>query len=108
MGGSPKFRSADTGVAYKNDPTILAWETGNELGAYRLGEGAPPASWTSTIALYIKSIDKNHLVIDGSDGLYNSAGSPIPGLGVSGVDIVSDHFYRERSSDSSRVAVCNR
>jgi len=38
-----------TGVAYKNDPTIMAWETGNEL--------QPPTSWTQTISTFIKSID---------------------------------------------------
>jgi hypothetical protein len=32
------------GIAYKNDPTILAWETGNELSA--------PAHWVQTIATY--------------------------------------------------------
>ncbi len=46
-----------TGVAYKDDPTILAWETGNELHC--------PHSWTAEIAAFIKEIDPNHLVIDG-------------------------------------------
>jgi hypothetical protein len=46
-----------TGVAYKDDPTVLAWETGNEL--------ASPHSWTKTIAAYIKQIDPRHLVLDG-------------------------------------------
>lgn len=35
-----------TGVANKNEPTILALETGNELGAYMLEDGPPPKSWT--------------------------------------------------------------
>jgi hypothetical protein len=46
-----------TGIAYKNDPTILAWETGNEL--------ASPHRWTREIAAYIKQLDTNHLVLDG-------------------------------------------
>ena len=46
-----------TGVAYKDDPTIFGWETGNEI--------EPPQAWTSRIARFIKSIDSNHLVIDG-------------------------------------------
>ncbi len=46
-----------TGIAYKDDPTILAWETGNEL--------ASPHEWTSKIAAYIKQLDANHLVLDG-------------------------------------------
>ncbi|GAA97977.1 hypothetical protein E5Q_04657 [Mixia osmundae IAM 14324] len=82
-----------TGVALKDDPAILAWETGNELGAYMNAQGAPPAAWTQAIARYIKSIDKHHLVIDGSDGLVNADGSSIPGLSISEIDIVSDHLY---------------
>ena len=47
-----------TGVLYKNDKAVLGWETGNELEA--------PYSWQNTIAAYIKSIDKNHLVLEGT------------------------------------------
>ncbi len=68
-----------TGVAYKNDPTIMAWETGNEL--------VPPTSWTQTISTYIKSIDHNHLVVDGRYGVDPNAAS------LTNVDIVSDHYY---------------
>lgn len=68
-----------TGVAYKNDPTIMAWETGNEL--------FPPASWTGMMADYIKSIDSNHLVVDGRYGIDPAA------LSLKNVDIYSDHFY---------------
>lgn len=31
--------------------------------------------------------------MDGSDGTHNSAGSPIPGLGVVNVSAVTDHLY---------------
>ncbi|BGO96958.1 hypothetical protein NBRC10513v2_002556 [Rhodotorula toruloides] len=83
-----------TGVALKDDPTILAWETGNELGGYMLGGGAPPAPWTKSIATYIKSLAPNHLVADGSDGLTNYNGDLAnTGVGVSKVDLVTDHFY---------------
>lgn len=46
-----------TGVAYKDDPAVLAWETGNELGS--------PHDWTREIAAYIKELDAKHLVLDG-------------------------------------------
>lgn len=68
-----------TGIAYKNDPTILAWETGNEL--------SPPTGWTQSISTYIKSIDRNHLVLDGRYGVDPKAAS------LTNVDIVSDHYY---------------
>jgi len=69
-----------TGVAYKNDPTILAWETGNEL--------QPPTSWTQTISTYIKSIDHNHLVMDGKSG-----GIDPNEASLTDVDIISNHYY---------------
>ncbi len=74
-----------TGVAYKDDPTIMAWETGNEL--------QPPTTWTQTISAYIKSIDPNHLVIDGKAGIDPNAAS------LTNVDIVSDHYYPKSLAD---------
>ena len=44
-----------THVAYKDDPTILAWDLLN-------GGGSPPA-WTRTLANDIRSIDRNHLIL---------------------------------------------
>ena len=44
-----------THVAYRNDPTILGWDLLN-------GGGSPPA-WTRTIADYVRSIDKRHLIL---------------------------------------------
>ena len=82
-----------TGIAYRDDPTILAWETGNELGAFDLEEGAPPASWTNEIARHIKSLDSHHLVVDGSDGVFDSDDDDIEGLDVDAIDIISDHLY---------------
>jgi hypothetical protein len=49
-----------TGITYSEDRAILAWETGNELYS--------PFSWTAEIATYIKSLDANHLVLDGTGG----------------------------------------
>jgi len=46
-----------TGVKYKNDKAILAWETGNELHC--------PPEWTAEIAAYVKKLDDNHLLVDG-------------------------------------------
>ncbi len=46
-----------TGVQYKDDKALFCWETGNELEA--------PAEWTKHIAAYIKSLDSNHLLLEG-------------------------------------------
>ena len=76
-------RNTVTGTLYREDKSILAWETGNELGG-------PPA-WTREIAAYIKSLDKNHLVIDG----YHTGdrGFQPEVLDDPSVDIVSSHYY---------------
>lgn len=74
-----------TGVAYKNDATIMAWETGNELD--------PPSSWTETISTYIKSIDSNHLVMDGRKGVDPHAAS------LTNIDIVTNHYYPMSTSE---------
>lgn len=68
-----------TGIQYKDEPTIMAWETGNEIN--------PPISWTQQISTYIKSIDNKHLVIDGREGVDPQVAS------LTNVDIVSNHYY---------------
>lgn len=76
-----------TGVAYKNDPTIMSWELGNELDS-------APASWDTTIANYIKSIDPNHLVsFDSRFGLQNNNS-----LGISSIDLEQGHYYPMNNS----------
>ncbi len=70
-----------TGVPYCNDKAILCWETGNELYS--------PAAWTHEIARYIKSLDHNHLIMDGVDGGYLHADS----LTDPYVDVVTTHHY---------------
>ena len=67
-----------TGVEYRNDKAIFCWETGNEVYC--------PHSWTHEIVAYIKSLDKNHLVMDGGFAREESIADPI-------VDIVTAHFY---------------
>lgn len=79
-----------TGIAYKNDPTILAWETGNEL--------LPPASWTQTIAHFLKQLDPHHLVIDGSSSLSSTA------LSLANVDIYDHHYYPMNSAQVQKDA----
>jgi hypothetical protein len=70
-----------TGVAYKDDPAILAWETGNELDS-------PPA-WTRRIAALIKSLDPNHLVVDGN----SLHGVRQESLDDPNLDVITTHHY---------------
>jgi mannan endo-1,4-beta-mannosidase len=70
-----------TGVRYCDDKAILCWETGNELSS--------PPSWTREITRYIKSLDHNHLVMDGVSGGRLHPDS----LTDPNTDIVTTHHY---------------
>ncbi|KAG8734814.1 hypothetical protein FRC10_011398 [Ceratobasidium sp. 414] len=50
-----------TGIALKDDPTIIGWESGNELSAARFGDGPAPAKWTKEIGQLIKKLAPEHL-----------------------------------------------
>ncbi len=63
-----------SGVWYKDDPTIMAWELANEP---RPGEGTPGkenfkafAAWIRHAAALIRSLDGNHLITTGNEGLF--------------------------------------
>jgi hypothetical protein len=67
------------GVAYKNDPTVFAWELMNEprmdcnddptpTHQYCDPSGKTLRSWVSTMSGYIKSLDSKHMVTTGSEG----------------------------------------
>ncbi|KAJ3015778.1 hypothetical protein HKX48_004401 [Thoreauomyces humboldtii] len=75
------------GIPYRNETAILAWETGNEL---ELNNARIPAAWTADIAAHIKSVDTNHLVVDGSF----KYGWDATTLADPNVDIYSNHYYR--------------
>ena len=70
-----------TGVRYCDDKSILCWETGNEIPS--------PASWTREIARYIRSLDSNHLVMDG----FNASELRDESLEIPDVDVVTTHHY---------------
>ena len=69
------------GRPYSTDPTIYAWETGNELGG--------PDAWVARIAKYIKQRDPQHALIDGTYGPLIREQS----LKDPNIDIVSSHHY---------------
>jgi hypothetical protein len=78
-----------TGVRYKDDKAILAWETGNEMPLNEPNIN----TWTAEMAAYIKSIDSNHLVADGTHGIRSAA------LNDNNIDIVSNHYYSTDGTD---------
>jgi len=102
-----------TGVAYKDDPTIMTWELANEPRC--VGSGAYPASpgcntstitnWAAEMSAYIKSLDKKHLVSSGSEGFLCIPGateyergcaSGVDELAIANlptIDVMSYHLY---------------
>lgn len=54
------------GIAYKNDPTIMAWQLANEPEG--INQEKAYRNWLHETAKYIKSLDQNHLVSIGSEG----------------------------------------
>ena len=83
-------KNSITGVKYKDDKSILCWETGNEIDS--------PDEWTNDIAAFIKSIDENHLLMDGYLAIdtrpvkENSIRNP-------NIDIISSHHYQRSPFD---------
>ena len=96
------------GIRYSEDPSILGWQLGNELGGW---EGqVPPSDWSIEIAKHIKSIAKNTLVIDGGFGGHNfKQRIPKKTLESTYIDCHFNHYYYGESdypridSDSSYV-----
>ena len=61
-----------TGKPYIEDPTIFSWQIGNEPRAFARDSvtKAAFAEWMCSSATLIKSLDHNHMVSTGSEGLY--------------------------------------
>lgn len=83
-----------TGIKYKDDKTIMAWESGNEL--------QNPAKWAIDIARYVKSIDKNHLFMDGFFAIHGANDYPSTfvqqySIDEPAIDMISTHHYEPAS-----------
>ncbi|PUZ20118.1 mannan endo-1,4-beta-mannosidase [Chitinophaga costaii] len=70
-----------TKKAYKDDPTIMAWELANEPRADTNIAGMH--TWINETAGLLKSLDPHHLVTTGSEGATSGASA--------GTDLVRDH-----------------
>jgi hypothetical protein len=66
-----------TGLALRNDPTVMAWELGNELSGV-------PDSWTRAVSAHLKKITPHQLVAAGSYAAQARDGA---------VDLIDDHYY---------------
>ncbi|MBU0628021.1 MAG: S8 family serine peptidase [Nanoarchaeota archaeon] len=81
-----------TGIKYKDDPAVMAWELTNELRAKSDSTGNTVSSWVNEMGSYIKSIDSNHLLATGEEGFYVSGSRPEYGYhGEEGTDFIKNN-----------------
>ncbi|HAP61559.1 MAG TPA: hypothetical protein DCR93_19355, partial [Cytophagales bacterium] len=59
-----------TGVPYAQDPTIFSWQLTNEARSTSANVGEYVA-WADEMSTFIKSLDPNHMVSMGDEGLIN-------------------------------------
>ena len=59
-----------TNVAYADDPAIMAWQIGNEPRAFSEEAKEPFVKWLAEASALIRSLDKNHLISIGSEGIW--------------------------------------
>jgi mannan endo-1,4-beta-mannosidase len=103
-----------SGVLYKNDPSIMAWELANEPRPGTddaNGEANMPAflKWIDETASFIHSIDHNHLVTTGTEGTIGCLQNDDYFLKVHGfksIDFVNLHLWAKNWSwfDSKNIA----
>ncbi|GAA5950817.1 hypothetical protein JCM21900_002027 [Sporobolomyces salmonicolor] len=87
-----------TNLTLATDPTILAFETGNELGGWTGHDYAPPVEWSIAISQYLKELAPQTLVVSGTYGVKTNE------LGIETVDIHSNHFYPPYKSNLASSA----
>uniref|UniRef100_M1DQK1 mannan endo-1,4-beta-mannosidase n=1 Tax=Solanum tuberosum TaxID=4113 RepID=M1DQK1_SOLTU len=87
-----------TKVAYKDDPTIMAWELMNEPRDQADYSGKTVNGWVQEMASFVKSLDNKHLLEVGMEGFYGDSiperKTVNPGYQV-GTDFISNHLINE-------------
>jgi endo-1,4-beta-mannosidase len=88
-----------TGIAYKDDPTVFAWELANEPRDEADKSSATLARWADEMARYWKSLDPKHMVAAGIEGLLEENGEHYSGADFlkvqasPAIDFATFHFY---------------
>lgn len=114
-----------TGVVYKNDPTIMAWELMNEPRCTSDSSGRTIQAWIMEMASHVKSIDRNHMLEAGLEGFYGQTTPPKKSLNpgfdigtdfisnnrVRGIDFATVHSYPDQwlstSNDQNQLSFLN-
>lgn len=59
-----------THAAYTDDPTIMAWQIGNEPRAFGEAQKTGFTNWLASTSALIRSLDTHHLISIGSEGIW--------------------------------------
>jgi mannan endo-1,4-beta-mannosidase len=99
-----------TGVRYRDEPAILAWEIGNEMRCASCVGTTRLVDTVAELATFLKQVAPNQLIADGGDG-FDDDPSPYVGLSnlyavrgdegasfsklgrIDALDMLSYHFY---------------
>jgi mannan endo-1,4-beta-mannosidase len=99
-----------TGIAYKDEPAILAWEIANELRCPSCADATAMLSTIDSLSKFLKSIFPNQLIADGGEGMDDTPSNwgtfsnsyPVSGyerssftgiVKLGSLDMVSYHYY---------------
>ncbi|MEO8613451.1 MAG: beta-mannosidase [Chloroflexota bacterium] len=88
----PNRTNTLTGVKYRDDPTIFAWDLMNEPEMSSTSTGQ---SWISEMSAYVKTIDSNHMVASGNEGFADAhaGSSPQLEMTIRTIDFATWHTY---------------
>jgi mannan endo-1,4-beta-mannosidase len=116
-----------TGIAYKDEPTILAWEIANEMRCKACTDASAPTAVIDSLSKFLKTVFPNHLIADGGEGFDDTPSNwgplsntyPVSGYEhvsyskiaqLSALDMLSYHYYPDPNywnltiTDSATVA----
>jgi mannan endo-1,4-beta-mannosidase len=98
-----------SGVAYKDDPTIFAWNLMNEPRC--TGCGWALQEWVDEMSQYMKAIDPHHMVTIGEEGFYSHTCDRVylnPGAGKRRIGIASSPWALMVRCGRAGAGVCRR
>lgn len=94
-----------TGRPYSEDPALFSWQIGNEPRAFSKEAKAGFEKWIAKTAALIRSLDGNHLISVGSEGIVGCEGDPALFERISAdpnIDVLNFHLWPSNWGWSSK------